>query len=212
MAEDTTVYGYSQDTVVKALTVAAFLFFLPLNPVLALVAAGGVYKYAGDYLSEGEVTETETEEVPWRGETNDGSGAVVGETRTVEGPSGEVLTLVPEGMGSFEKTYGVYVTSKRPVTVELESPEATPFVRLVRAAASFLGLEETPLLRRFVADAPRTVKEEAVWRVRNDLDTRLLAEDAPDGRFRCGTCTVEAADSFDGFTYSVEYAPEYVSE
>lgn len=211
MADEATVNGYSQGIVVKVLAVSVFVFFLPFNPVLGIIAAGAVYKYAGDYIGGSTNSGTEDETVPWK-KDDSGNSTEVGVSEYTDGPSGEVLTQVPEGMESSEQEYTVYLTSASPVTVELERSTPSPLRRLVHGVAAYLGYSDTSLVRRFYAETPRTVREEAAWRIRRDLDTALDTEAVPDGQFRCGSCTVEAADEFDGFSYSVEYLSEYVDE
>ena len=162
--------------------------------VVSLVAYGLYDEYAGG--TSGEETSSETEKKT--------------KSATFDGPTAEVITHVPEGMGAFDADYTVYVTSKHPVTVELERSTDRPVGRLLRKLASYLGYADSPAVRRLYAEPPRAVREEAVWRVRNDLDNRLDDERTPEGRFACGTCTIEAADGFDGFRYTVEYPSDYV--
>jgi len=184
-----------------AVGVVVFLFFAAGGNIVEGFVAGFIaYGFANEYIGgdngNGEDADT------WGKEKDTTDSVPTGPT--VEGPSGDVLGTVPDGMEEFDERYAVRAMTLRPVTVEVEPAGEKP-VELARTVAERLGYEDSPLLNRVAPVLPDRVETEIKRRVRTDLDRKMDAEDGNSPVV--GYATVRAADGFDGFTYSVEYSP-----
>lgn len=198
---------YRSEILGPAVGVVVFLFFAAGgNVVEGLVAGAVAYAFASEYV--GADDENGDEADTWGSDETASGSTPTG--RTVEGPSGDVLGVVPDGMEGFEERYAVRATTLSPVTVELEPSGDQEPARIARTVAEKAGYGDSAVLNRIAPELPERVETEVERRVRTDLDRKIDVEagDSP----VVGYATVRAADDFDGFSYVVEYLSGYVRE